>query len=69
MLESNSVQMESWKEKAINGTITVEELAEAIKAMRGKRLSAGIAQSKARATRTTAAKVIPNADDLFADLK
>ena len=69
MSEPLAIQLESWKGKAINGTITIDELTEAIKVLRANRLSAGIAQSKARATKATAAKVIPNADDLFADLK
>ena len=69
MPEPLATQLESWKEKAINGTITIDELIEAIKVLRANRLSAGIAQSRARATKATATKVIPNADDLFADLK
>ena len=69
MPEPLATQLESWKEKAINGTITIDELTEAIKVLRANRLSAGIAQSRARAIKTTATKVIPNADDLFADLK
>jgi hypothetical protein len=69
MSEPLAIQLESWKEKAINGTITIDELTEAIKVLRANRLSAGIAQSKARAIKTTATQVIPNADDLFADLK
>ena len=69
MPEPLAIQLESWKEKAINGTLSTDELIEAIKVLRANRLSAGIAQSKARAIKTTATKVIPNADDLFADLK
>ena len=68
MSEPLAIQLESWKEKAINGTITIDELTEAIKVLRANRLSAGIAQSKARATKATAAKVILTADDVFADL-
>jgi len=69
MSEPLAIQLESWKEKAINGTLSTDELIEAIKVLRANRLSAGIAQSRARATKATATKVIPNADDLFADLK
>ena len=53
MSEPLAIQLESWKEKAINGTITIDELTEAIKVLRANRLSAGIAQSRARATKAT----------------
>ena len=41
MSEPLAIQLESWKEKAINGTITIDELTEAIKVLRANRLSAG----------------------------
>ena len=55
-----------WRAKVIDNTITTEEMIEAVKALRGERLSAAQATSSAR--RTKAVKAIPNAADLLSEL-
>jgi hypothetical protein len=55
-----------WRQKALDGTLTVEETTQAILAIRGDRRSAAHASEKARSAK--AAKVIPNADDLLSEL-
>ena len=55
-----------WRQKAVDGTLTVEEMKEAILALRAGRVSAAHASE---ASRRKAAKVaIPSADDLLAEL-
>lgn len=57
----------SWRRAAVDGTLTQEQMIEAIAALRAGRKSAAIASDTAR---TKAAKAaIPNADDLLAELK
>lgn len=55
-----------WRQKAIDGTISVEEMKEAILALRAGRVSAAHASDNAR--RKTAKVEIPTADDLLAEL-
>ena len=55
-----------WRQKAIDGTLTVEEMKEAIQVMRGDRRGAAIASDKAR--KAEAGVAIPTADDLLAEL-
>ena len=57
-----------WKQKAANGTLTIEDMIEAIKFLSGNRVSAGIASSTSRARKTAAAKPPERADDLIDDL-
>ena len=55
-----------WRAKALDGTITLEEMKEAILALRAGRVSAATASE---ASRRSKAKVeIPNADDLLAEM-
>ncbi len=55
-----------WRRKAADGTITLEEMNEAILALRQDRRAA--AESSATAKRTTAKAVIPNAEDMLKEL-
>ncbi len=56
-----------WRQKAIDGTLSVEEMKEAIIALRGDRLSAAHASEASK--RKTAKAVIPSANDLLAELE
>ncbi len=55
-----------WRQKAIDGTLTLEETREAIAALRQGRNSAHYASDTAR--RAKAKVAIPSADDLLAEL-
>jgi hypothetical protein len=55
-----------WRQKAVEGTLTREEMKEAIAALRGPRANAAMASEGAR--RKTARAVIPSADDLLKEL-
>ena len=55
-----------WRSKAIDGTLTDDEMKDAILLIRGDRRSAAHASDKARTAKAT--KVIPNADDLLNEL-
>jgi len=55
-----------WRQKALEGTLTLEEMKEAIVILRGGRVSAAHASEGAR--RKTAKAAIPSADDLLAEL-
>lgn len=55
-----------WRQKAVDGSITKEELTEAMAALRGARKSAATATAAAKVKKAKAA--IPSADDLLAEL-
>lgn len=55
-----------WRLKAIEGTLTREEMAEAVTLLRGDRVAA--AKSTDSARRTKAIKVIPSAADLLDEI-
>jgi hypothetical protein len=55
-----------WRQKALDGTITIEEQREALKLMREGRLAA--AQASAAGKRAKAKAAVPNADDLLSEL-
>ena len=55
-----------WRQKAVDGTLTTEEMKEAILVLRGDRRGAAIASDKAR--KAKAGVAIPTADDLLAEL-
>lgn len=55
-----------WRAKALDGTITIEELREAVAAMRQDRKSAAVASDKSR--RAKAKAEIPSADDMLGEL-
>ncbi|MDE2097542.1 MAG: hypothetical protein KGL39_09875 [Patescibacteria group bacterium] len=55
-----------WRQKAVEGTLTVEEMKEAIHLLRAGRIGAHIASDTSR--RKKAKADIPSADDLLAEL-
>jgi hypothetical protein len=55
-----------WRQKALDNTLTVEEMKDAIIALRNGRVGAAIASDTAR--RKKAVKVVPSADDLLSEL-
>ena len=56
----------SWRLRAAEGSLTIEEMREAIKYLRAGRVAA--ANASAASKRKTAIAVIPSADDMLADL-
>jgi hypothetical protein len=59
----------SWRAKAIDGTITQDEMREAIALMRQGRVGAAIASEKSAASRVVKAKaVVPSAEDMLKEL-
>lgn len=55
--------------RAAEGTLTLEEMKEAIVFLRAGRLGAAVASQKAAATRKKAIAAIPDAADMLADLE
>ena len=55
-----------WRQAAIDGTLSQDDLREAIEALRGDRRSAAVASDKSR--RAKEVREIPSADDLLAEL-
>lgn len=55
-----------WRQKALEGTLTTDELKEAVEALRGDRRSASVASEASR--RGKAKAVVPSAEDLLAEL-
>jgi hypothetical protein len=56
-----------WRQKALDGTLALDEMKEAISALRQGRVSAGIASATSRAKK---AKVeVPSAADLLTEMK
>lgn len=64
-LELNA-HVANWRQKALAGTITQDEMREAIKMLRAGRVSASHASAKSRGTR--AAKAPVDVDDLLKEL-
>lgn len=61
-----SSKIQTWRARAVAGTLTKEELAEAIRALRSDRVGAAIASDKSR--RSKAKAEIPDAMDLLAEM-
>ncbi len=61
-----SAKIQVWRQKSLDGTITIEEQREALKLMREGRLAA--AQASAAGKRAKAKAAVPNADDLLNEL-
>ena len=55
-----------WRARALNNTLTEEDMKEAIIAMRGDRVGAHVASDKSR--RSKAKAEIPSADDMLAEM-
>jgi len=62
-LQSN---IANWRAKALNGTLTREEMAQAIQALRAGRVGASIASEKSR--RSKAKAEVPDADALLKEM-
>jgi len=59
----------SWRLRAAEGTLTLEEMKEAVVFLRAGRLGAATAAQKTAATRKKAIAAIPAAEDMLADLE
>lgn len=55
-----------WRQKAISGTLTQDEMKEAITALRADRVGAAVASAASK--RSKAKAEIPDADDLLAEM-
>lgn len=66
MDNTTQARVTEWRAKAQAGTLTVEEMREAIKVLRAGRVSAAFASETAR--RKKAKAVVPSADDLLSEL-
>lgn len=60
------IKIASWRQRSAEGTLTLEEMKEAIHHLRQGRMAA--AQSASVAKKKAAAKAVPNADDLLGEL-
>lgn len=60
-------QINNWRIKAIEGTLTTEEARESIKALRAGRLAAQ--EASARSKSRKAKKPVKNADDMLGELE
>lgn len=58
----------SWRLRAAEGTLTLDEMKEAITHLRAGRLSAASAAATAKRTTSTKRTVIANSDDLLNEL-
>lgn len=58
-------RVQVWRQKANAGTLSIDEMREAIAALRGSRLSAANAPTKSRTTKGPA----KSADDLLSELE
>lgn len=65
---TGSIQI--WRQKSLDGTITLEEMRQAIAAIRRERTGAGVKSAASREKKaTTKAKAAPiNSDDLLSEL-
>lgn len=60
-------QIATWRQKAAEGTLTIEEMRQAIALIRGDRRGAATASEASR--RKAAKKEIPSAEDLLKELE
>lgn len=58
----------SWRLRAAEGTLTLDEMKEAVKHLRAGRLSAAQAAGASASKRKRAIAEIPSAEDMLADL-
>lgn len=58
-------KISNWRLRAAEGTLTIDEMREAIKFLRAGRVQAAAASAK----RKTAIAAIPSADDMLSDLE
>ena len=62
-----NAKVAEWRQKSVEGTLSLEDMKEAIQALRGGRVSAAIASSTSRAKK--APIVVQSADDLLGELE
>ncbi len=62
------LKVQDWRRKARDGSITTEELKEALLTLREGRIAAGAASTKSRAKKAEAAKPL-DTDSLFAEFE
>ena len=67
MTPETNAKIAIYRQKAIEGSLTVEDMKEAIILLRGDRKGAAVASEKSR--RTKAKAIIPSADDLLSELE
>lgn len=66
MTPEMNAQIAVWRSKALDGTLTAEEMKLAIAALREDRVGASVASEKSR--RAKAKVAVPSADDLLSEL-
>lgn len=62
-------KISSWRLRAADGTLTLEEMKEAVKYLRAGRLGAATAAASAARTRKKAIAEIPSAGDMLNELE
>ena len=67
MTPEMTTQIQIWRGKARDGTLTQEEMKQALQALRGDRIKSAGVSSVSRAKKAT--KVIPTGDDLLSELE
>lgn len=60
-------KMAAWRQKAVDNTLTIEDMREAINMLRAGRKSAAVASESSR--RTKARKVVKTADEMLSELE
>lgn len=63
-----NAKIEIWRSKAIDGTLTQDEMREAILALRGERRSASFASEKSKTKKAAASRAPISADDLLSEI-
>jgi len=66
MTPETIAKIAAWRQAAIEGTLTIEQMKEAVAVLRQDRVGASIASDKSRSKK--AKSVVPSADDLLAEL-
>lgn len=67
MTPETNAQIGIWRQAAIDGTLSVEDMQKAIIVLRQDRIGASIASDKSRSKK--AKSIIPSADDLLAEME
>ena len=67
MTPEMQAKIAAWQQAAIDGTLTVEAMQEAIKVLREDRLGSAIASDRARSKKAKA--VVPSAEELLREME
>ena len=62
------IKISQWRQKAIAGTLTLEDMIESLKALREGRRTAAAASAGATTKRKAAATPLPSADDMLNEM-